>query len=100
MKRISSALTTSLLVGTFLATSAWALDGIALSGPESIEGPQAAELLATVQEERALLEKRIAELAERQGQLELAVVKSAEAALTACPPLTQIKYRVPRRGAP
>ena len=92
MKRITAALAAGLLVGASLATSAWALDGIALSGPESIAGPEAREILESVQEERALLEERVAELAERQAQLERSVLKAAEAALTACPALTQIKY--------
>jgi len=92
MMRIPEVLAVGLLVGALAASPVAALDGIALSGPESVASPEAIEILEGVRSERASLEKRMTELAERQAELERAVVKAAETALTACPALTQIKY--------
>ena len=75
-----------------LALPAAALDGIALSGPEADRGPTAEEKADALRAEREALEKRVADMNEREDALRVQAKAEAEAERTACPRLTQIKY--------
>ncbi|MGH0037091.1 MAG: hypothetical protein ACQGVK_18855 [Myxococcota bacterium] len=76
----------------FAAGTALAADGIVLGGKSQRQGPTAAELAERAQAERESLEKRAAELAEQEKKLRQQAAAEAEAARTACPPLTTMKY--------